>query len=185
MAFSREELNIKEKCWINIYDSFNDGYNNTLGGEGRSCNNYPTGKNNINSKKVYQISPYTGEILKKWDCISDVNRELNIDSSKICNVCRGTRKTSQGFVWCYVEQYDENKDHRVKPKSKNRTKGLKPILLLDDSNNIIKEFKSVNEASRNLNISTFEMSNICSKKTKNKYGINIVYKNDFIIGNND
>lgn len=36
VAFSREELNIKEKCWIAIYDSFNNGYNMTTGGEGTS-----------------------------------------------------------------------------------------------------------------------------------------------------
>ena len=34
VAFSREELNIKEKVYIQLYDSFKNGYNNTLGGEG-------------------------------------------------------------------------------------------------------------------------------------------------------
>ena len=33
-ANSREELNKKEKHWIYYYDSFNNGYNMTLGGEG-------------------------------------------------------------------------------------------------------------------------------------------------------
>jgi group I intron endonuclease len=32
IAFSKEELNIKEKCWISIYDSFKNGYNETTGG---------------------------------------------------------------------------------------------------------------------------------------------------------
>ena len=33
-AFSLEELNIKEKVYIQLYDSFKNGYNETLGGEG-------------------------------------------------------------------------------------------------------------------------------------------------------
>ena len=32
-AFSKSELDIKEICWISIYDSYNNGYNNTLGGD--------------------------------------------------------------------------------------------------------------------------------------------------------
>lgn len=34
VAFSSKELNIKEKTWISIYDSFRNGYNHTIGGEG-------------------------------------------------------------------------------------------------------------------------------------------------------
>ena len=32
IAFSKEELDIKEECWINIYDCINNGYNNAHGG---------------------------------------------------------------------------------------------------------------------------------------------------------
>ena len=34
-AFSLEELNIKEKVYIQLYNSFKNGYNETLGGEGK------------------------------------------------------------------------------------------------------------------------------------------------------
>lgn len=34
VAFSREELNIKEKAYIKLYDSFKNGYNDTEGGDG-------------------------------------------------------------------------------------------------------------------------------------------------------
>ena len=34
-AFSLEELNVKEKVYIQLYDSFENGYNETLGGEGK------------------------------------------------------------------------------------------------------------------------------------------------------
>lgn len=34
VAFSETELNIKEECYINIYKSYKNGYNLTLGGDG-------------------------------------------------------------------------------------------------------------------------------------------------------
>lgn len=34
VAFSAQELNIKEKCYIRVYNSYLNGYNLTLGGEG-------------------------------------------------------------------------------------------------------------------------------------------------------
>lgn len=37
---SIEELNNKEKYWIDYYDSYNNGYNETLGGEGKVNYNY-------------------------------------------------------------------------------------------------------------------------------------------------
>jgi len=36
VAFSKEELSIKEKMWIQLYKSYSEGYNYTLGGEGIS-----------------------------------------------------------------------------------------------------------------------------------------------------
>ena len=35
VAFSKEELNVKEQSWILIYDSYNNGYNNDGGGSTR------------------------------------------------------------------------------------------------------------------------------------------------------
>lgn len=39
-ADSSEELNEKEKYWINYYDSYNNGYNASLGGDGHLKYNY-------------------------------------------------------------------------------------------------------------------------------------------------
>ena len=36
IAFSKEELDIKEQCWISIYDSFKNGYNKNIGGGSNS-----------------------------------------------------------------------------------------------------------------------------------------------------
>ena len=56
------------------------------------------------------MAQYTkdGDLVKIWDSIVDVTRELGIDSSTIGKVCKGTnqhRHTAGGFVWKYVGNY--------------------------------------------------------------------------------
>lgn len=180
VAFDKNELNQKEMYYIEFFDSFRNGYNSTLGGEGSKGLRGLSGKECPVSKSVCQIS-LDGTLIKIWDCISDVTKELGIDSSKISCVCRGQRGTTQGYVWVYLEDYDKNKDYSKKPRARNRTKGVKGVLLLDHDNiTILQEFKSVNEAARLLNISSGEVSQICLHKRKRKTRFNLIYKDEYI-----
>lgn len=180
IAFNKDELNDKEKYYIEYFDSFNNGYNQTLGGEGTSGLHGLSGKECPVSRSVCQISIY-GELIKIWDCISDVEKELGIDSSKICCVCRGQRATAQGYVWVYLEDYDPNKDYSRKPRARNRTKGTKEVLLLDSDNiHILQEFVSTNDAARKLGISSGEVSRICLRKFKRKHRYNLMYKSEYM-----
>lgn len=43
-----------------------------------------------------------GEVVKKWECIRDAEKELGISGSHITSVCRGKRSTTGGYVWKYV-----------------------------------------------------------------------------------
>ena len=47
-------------------------------------------------------------LIKIWDCIMDVERELGINHRHISDVCKGKpkHKTCGGFIWRY---YDEEK----------------------------------------------------------------------------
>lgn len=178
IAFDENELNEKEMFYIDYFDSFNNGYNSTLGGSG--CKGIPalSGKECPVSRSVCQIST-DGKLIKIWDCISDVEKELNIDSSKISCVCRRQRATTQGYVWVYAEDYDENIDYSRKPRAKDRKKGTKKVLLINDNFEIVQEFKSVNDAARKLNISSGEVSQICLHKRKRKTRYNLIYKNEY------
>lgn len=76
-ASSKEELDLKEKFWINSYDSTKKGYNSALGGEGgntyygrtdgdmeatsRKISNALKGRKNGNSDQIKCISIKTGE----------------------------------------------------------------------------------------------------------------------------
>lgn len=62
------------------------------------------GKNNSKSKAVYQMDKDTGEIIKKWDSLADIRRELKISPSNVIQVCKGTRLNCNGFKWSYVNE---------------------------------------------------------------------------------
>lgn len=64
-------------------------------------------RNNLHYRKVAQYTK-DGDLVKIWDSIVDVTRELGIESSSISKVCKGKnphRRTAGGFVWKYVGNY--------------------------------------------------------------------------------
>lgn len=56
------------------------------------------GKDNCCSKPVYQYS-LEGKLIRKWDCVRDVERGLGFDPSNISKCCSGKIKTAYKFVW--------------------------------------------------------------------------------------
>ena len=177
-ATSFEELNNKEIYYIAKFDSYNNGYNNTAGGNTYDVSKKPIGKDCHLSKRVCQIG-LDGNLIKIWDALAEIERETGIKRGSISNVCLGSKKTAGGFVWVYQEDYDPNSDYRRIPKTKDGGSGTKPILWLDENENIIKEFYSGTEACKELKISPQEISRICLHKRK-KPKFNLIYKNEYI-----
>lgn len=66
------------------------------------------GKNNPFSKKVAQFD-LDGNLIKIWDCINDVERELGYSHSLISAACRNARrmKTYKGYKWKYYKEEGE------------------------------------------------------------------------------
>lgn len=63
-----------------------------------------------NECKHIPILQYTknGVLLKEWECIADVQKELGYSAGNICWVCKGICKTAYGFVWRYKNNGDSN-----------------------------------------------------------------------------
>ena len=57
--------------------------------------------NNSKSKSIFQIS-LTGEIIKTFPSIGEIERKLGFKKANISACCRGKRKTAYGFKWCYA-----------------------------------------------------------------------------------
>lgn len=60
------------------------------------------GSEHPTSKKVAQYNKQTLELIKIWDSMRDVERELEISHGDISKCCKGKQKSAGGYVWKYV-----------------------------------------------------------------------------------
>ena len=58
------------------------------------------GKDHPKSKKVSQIDS-NGNVVKVWNSLQDIKRELGFNPSNICRCCKGNVKRIGGFTWEY------------------------------------------------------------------------------------
>ncbi|NRU52579.1 NUMOD1 domain-containing DNA-binding protein [Clostridium beijerinckii] len=165
IAFSQDELNIKEKCWINYYDSYKNGYNQTIGGEGTFGHKALKGKENPTSRSVIQLD-LSGNYIKTWDYMTQAINELNVDKASMIKSCKNKHYSASGFLWVYEDEYDINKTYKHIPKRKNS----KEVYKLDEDYNIIEKYISSKEASRILKINHVSISRVCSGMRKTYLG---------------
>jgi len=106
------------------------------------------------SKKVYQFS-MKGEFIKEWKSASEAGRELKIYGISLC--CLGKRIFAGGFLWSFLN----NKPY-IEPIIKPTRR--KKVTCMSLQGEFIKEYSSITEASKELNISTTNISNCCKNK---------------------
>lgn len=156
-----EELNEREIYWIAQFDSFNNGYNMTLGGE--ACNG-------TNDKTVYQYD-LSGHLIREYKSAHDAARENNIQFTNICKVCRGERKTAGGFGWSYI------KTESIEP-IKTKRLGDGTVLQFTKEGEFVAEYSSAKEARRQTGINDTTIGLVCKGKGKTAGGFVWKYKND-------
>lgn len=185
-ALTFDELNKKETYYIKKFDSYKNGYNMSYGGDSMPSIERPKGKDCPNSKRVCQIS-LDGELIKIWDSATEASNTLGISPSSLSNVCHGKKrrkggdvaKTAGGYVWVFEKDYDPYKDYSINRPRQNMGHDSKIVLLLSDDGNIMQEFYSINEASRELGICVESVRQICNHKFKNPR-FNLKYKSEYM-----
>lgn len=91
--------------WCSRIENMRHAKDNDLikSNKGEDCYWYNKfGENHIRSKKIIQFDKQ-GKIIKKWNSLADVKRQLGIYQSNICKCCEGERKTAGGYIWKYNE----------------------------------------------------------------------------------
>ena len=61
-----------------------------------------TGKENSCSKKVLQYD-MRGRLIKEWESMMDIQRELKIRNSLISACCKGLYKQTHNYIWKYKD----------------------------------------------------------------------------------
>jgi group I intron endonuclease len=149
---SSDMLDKKEKYWIYSYNSINEGLNIEVGGNGGYLSDHT--KNLISKKK------------KNHPCYSNPQR-----GKKISKALKGREKNwGKGKEKKGKKQLKEFKDHVSKIKST-------PILQYNINGEFIKEWDSIINASKTLNVHREAISSNLRKITKTSGGYVWRYKN--------
>lgn len=177
VAFSKSELDIKEKMWISYFNSYNNGYNKNLGGEGNKGMIGLKGSKNPASRSVVQLT-LEGDFVREWDYISRVEKELGILRSKISSCCTGTVKSAGGFMWVYSEDYTD--DFKRVYTNNIGEYNKKSVVKLTLSGEYIGEYQSISEACKlNGGLKTSSISRCCKGERKTYKNYIWVYKDDY------
>lgn len=144
-------LDDREKYWIDYYDSFKNGYNNTYGGRG---NNFiMTDKSDI--------------VLQLWENGLTINKIVEKTSLNV--------ETVRGYLnknGITKEQIRERANYYI-GLSKSR-----PVLQYDLDGNFIKEWNTAVEAANTLNLNSKYITSTCRGHQKTYSGMKWKYKDD-------
>ena len=60
---------------------------------------------NIRYSRAKRVNQYDldGNYLKTWNCIREVERQLNICNGDIVKCCKNKKRTAGGYIWKYIE----------------------------------------------------------------------------------
>lgn len=104
---NRQNNNVKNLEWCTSKENITHSY--------KKLNRQPNkpwlnkfGKENPNSKIVYQINKSTNDIISVFYGISEAYRKTGVNRASIYRVCNKKAKTAGGFIWRYKEEYDRD-----------------------------------------------------------------------------
>lgn len=176
------DLDEKEKYWIKIYNSLENGYNQADGGLG--CRGYKHTESELakmravhNPDPVLQYSE-SGELITKWESASQAGKSLKLYSLAIKNCCEQKFhvKSVGGYIWIY------EKDSSTIDMSYYFNKAIKTqrnILQFNFNMILVREWNSLYQASKETGVSTRSIASVCSRKRKSSHGFVWRYSNEY------
>ena len=162
---TQDELNKAEIEMIQDLDSINNGYNVSLGGHDITHN-----QEYIDSVSK-QISQYDmdGNLITTFKSIREAQRETNIERSNIQKNVYGKVNSAGGFVW--VKGNNQKID-----KSKVKHGTSVRVYQYDLSDNFIKDYVSMHEASKITGVSYQNIYHNCKGNRKTAGGYKWSYR---------
>ena len=205
-------LSDREKYWVGYYDTYYNGYNNTLGGDGGllydydqiwklwennlkikeiakiiDCNEFVVRTvldihnvsteeridrsydDQVNSHKKYQreveqLDINTGEVIHKYQSVSDAARSVGCDNSQLSKICKNAG-IAKGFRWRYTNNSYVKKDFSARQVCKIDLK----------TNEIIDIYPSISEAARSVGGDSSYISRVCKGEYKSSKGFGWKY----------
>ena len=154
---NNQELNDRERFWINYYKTYIDdnGYNMTRGGD--SCSDRL-------KKPVYQYD-FQGNFINGFESASEAARILNKDYSTINRAANEIVHSAHGFLWSYEKVNKLNLDNK-----NLRTTHTRPIYQYDKNKRFLNEYSSVSKAAEAIGKTPANISKCALGQRKTAYG---------------
>ena len=177
-GLTQQEANEKEKEYIAKYNTIENGYNILVGGFDKSAN----GDVLFQTKPINQYS-LDKNLIKTWDSSMDVERVLGFSHSCITANCRREIMTSYNYIWRYCEDCDDINNITLKKNycyhSKHNTQ-QRQINQYDLDGILLRQWDSLDEASKSFNKPNTAILNCCDRrgKAKSAYGYQWRYSDD-------
>lgn len=133
-----ELLNEREVYWVSEKDSYHNGYNATMGGDGVHMDCY--------SHKFVPVIQFDkhGNKLAEYESAMLAEEKTGISRAAICCVCKGVYKSVRGFQWRYKE---DASDVSVVSTDTRPAANYKVVQFSLDGKRL-KTFNSIREAAR-------------------------------------
>lgn len=175
-------LNEKEKFFIEKYDTFNNGYNSTHGGD-----EVPD-----NSKRVVQLTK-DFKYVKTWNSIVEIENYYHSDKGNISRVCNGKRITAFGFRWVFEDDWiSGNYKYVVKspqltspsshPLHHNVIEDTVRIVQLSTDGTLIKIWNSYKELVEKFGCKTWsDIKKTCTGKRKTCIKYKWMFYDDYLV----
>lgn len=116
-----DDLAKAEEKWINIFDSYKNGFNCT-----DVCQNYKPF--NLTSEQIQKriekssksviCLDLEGNYLCKYKSLTEAAKTINDQTTNISSCCRGKLNFVKDFIFVYTNDYSPNIDYAYKPKKR-------------------------------------------------------------------
>lgn len=192
IAFSRNELNVKESTWIAIYNSTNkeNGYN-LISAFGYDYNEeYSEIMRSVQKSKPIVQLDFDGNLINVWNYGGrEASKKLKYDQAVIWRCCNKKQFSYKNNIWLYADDYYKNGVDLYWHESNSRSKRVAQI---DFEGNIVKIWTNIQQIHNVMEIDNSCISKCCLGKIKHCYGSkwfyycdvkkNNEYSQDFLFG---
>lgn len=159
-----DQLNEMESHFITAYDTVNNGYNCTVGGDG--SRGYKQSKETIDKKSTCIVQyDLQGNVINRFSSINEAMRLTKIRHIHECVIGKNNYHSAGGFVW-----KRENEKFEI-TKDKYNNSGVKcRVESYTKDGKLVASYNSINEAGRVLGINSSHIVETCKGTRKSAGG---------------
>lgn len=156
---SKEQLLEREKYWIALYDTYENGYNMNDGGDN---SRFAIAK----TKKTVYCYDLEGNFITEYESLNEAERQTGINNSNISRAIRTCGRTQQ-YMWSYEKLPSLTKYKRKMGKLPDKTKKVGQF---SKDGILLQTYNSLKEAKEKTGISDTSISQVCHQKRKSAGG---------------